>query len=336
MSSARADATRGGGPPRVVAIGGGTGLSTLLRGLKHLTPWITAVVTVSDDGGSSGRLRDELGVLPPGDIRGCLVALADDESLLGALFSHRFANGALAGHSFGNLFLAALAEVTGDFDRAVKESSKVLAITGTVLPSTTADVRLHAELSDGRLLVGESSIGRAPVSVRRVWLEPEGASALPLALERIADADLVVLGPGSLFTSVVPNLLVGGVREALAATSATVVYVANVMTQPGETAAFSGLDHVRALVDHLGLGVLDVVLANVMPVPADLLRRYRSQGAEPVSWGGADHDGAADACADGGAVAGVALVRRPLLDATDLARHDPTALAAEIVALAGC
>lgn len=335
MSSVRADTTPGGGPPRVVAIGGGTGLSTLLRGLKHLTPWITAVVTVSDDGGSSGRLRDELGVLPPGDIRGCLVALADDESLLGALFSHRFANGALAGHSFGNLFLAALAEVTGDFDRAVKESSKVLAITGTVLPSTTADVRLHAELSDGRHLVGESSIGRAPVSVRRVWLEPEGASALPLALERIADADLVVLGPGSLFTSVVPNLLMGGIREALAATSATVVYVANVMTQPGETAAFSGLDHVRALVDHLGPGVLDAVLANVTPVPADLLRRYRGQGAEPVLWCDVEQREMADAAAGEEAVDGVAFVRRPLLDATDLARHDSTALAAEIVALAG-
>ncbi|MHB1342739.1 MAG: gluconeogenesis factor YvcK family protein [Thermoleophilia bacterium] len=311
----------------MVAIGGGTGLSTLLRGLKHLTPRITAVVTVSDDGGSSGRLRDELGVLPPGDIRGCLVALADDESLLGALFSHRFATGALAGHSFGNLFLAALSEVTGDFDRAVKESSKVLAITGTVLPSTTADVRLHAVLSDGSHLVGESSIGRAPVSVSRVWLEPEGAAALPLALERIAEADVVVLGPGSLFTSVVPNLLVGGVREALAATSAVVVYVVNVMTQPGETAAFTGIDHVNALIDHLGPGVLDAVLVNATPVPPDLLDRYRGRGAEPVLWG---EDGA-----DAEDPEGVAVVRRPLLHATDLARHDSTALASAIVALAG-
>lgn len=341
MSSVPADPAPGSTPPRVVAIGGGTGLSTLLRGLKHLTPWITAVVTVSDDGGSSGRLRDELGVLPPGDIRGCLVALADDESLLGALFSHRFATGALAGHSFGNLFLAALAEVTGDFDRAVKESSKVLAITGTVLPSTTADVRLHAVLSDGRHLVGESSIGRAPVSVRRVWLEPEGASALPLALERIAEADIVVLGPGSLFTSVLPNLLVGGVREALAATAATIVYVVNVMTQPGETAGFSGPDHVRALVHHLGQGVLDTVLVNSAPVPADLLERYLGQGSEPVSWVDAQHVAGGTGPTEGESTVpeaagaeGVTYVRRPLLHATDLARHDSTALAHAVVALA--
>lgn len=350
MSAAAVEDARADGPPRVVAIGGGTGLSTLLRGLKHLTPFITAVVTVSDDGGSSGRLRDELGVLPPGDIRGCLVALADDESLLGALFSHRFGSGVLAGHSFGNLFLAALAEVTGDFDRAVKESSKVLAITGTVLPSTTADVRLHAVLSDGRHLVGESCIGRSPVSVRRVWLEPGGSRALPLALERIAEADLVVLGPGSLFTSVVPNLQVGGVREALASTPATVVYVGNVMTQPGETAGFTGPDHVRALVDHLGAGVLDVVLANSTPIPADLLERYGCEGAEPVRWdesvdgpeptpaAAARSRGAAKvpdvALGTGGLVEGIPLACRPLLHAADLARHDHTALAAEIVALA--
>lgn len=318
----------------MVALGGGTGLSTLLRGLKRLTPHITAVVTVADDGGSSGRLREELGVLPPGDIRGCLVALADDESLLGALFSHRFTSGALAGHSFGNLFLAALAEVTGDFDRAVKESSKVLAITGTVLPSTTADVRLHALLSDGRHVAGESCIGRSPVSVRRVWLEPEGASALPLALDRIAAADVVVLGPGSLFTSVLPNLLVGGMREALAATSATVVYVANVMTQPGETAEFTGPDHVRALVAHLGAGVLDAVLLNSTPVPAGLLERYRSGGAGPVSWDEIAGDGGEAAALSGARLEGAVLLPRPLLHAADLARHDPDGLAAEIVALA--
>ncbi|MBU2603913.1 MAG: uridine diphosphate-N-acetylglucosamine-binding protein YvcK [Actinobacteria bacterium] len=333
--------------PRVVAIGGGSGLSALLRGLKRLTPHLTAIVTVADDGGSSGRLRAELGVLPPGDIRNCLVALADDESLLSALFSYRFKAGALAGHSFGNLFLAALTEVTGDFDRAIKESSKVLAIRGTVLPSTTSDVRLHALLSDGRHLVGESLIGRSPVSVQRVWLEPEGAVALPLALERIAQADIVVLGPGSLFTSVVPNLLAGGLIEALAAADAPIVYVANVMTQPGETAAFSGPDHLRALIGHLGRGVLDAVLVNSTPVPTGLLERYDEEGAEPLRW--PEPTGAAAASAEASSAAvgdvrnppadverieGVPVIRRDLLHITDHARHDPDILAACLASMA--
>jgi len=276
-------------------------------------------------------LRADLGVPPPGDIRDCLLALADDESLLTSLFSHRFAAGELAGHSVGNLFLAALTEVLGDFDKAVKESSKVLAITGTVLPSTTADVRLHALLSDGRYLAGESSIGRSPVSVSRVWLEPDDSRALPLALARIAEADVVVLGPGSLFTSVMPNLLVGGVREALAETEARVVYVGNLMTQPGETVAFSGPDHLRALIDHLGTGVLDTVLVNSAPVPGGALERYRGTGAEPVVWpeplsvtGGGQR---------GDILEGVPLVRRDLLRVSGHVRHDPMALATEVVAL---
>ncbi len=329
--------------PRVVAIGGGSGLSALLRGLKRLTPHLTAIVTVADDGGSSGRLRAELGVLPPGDIRNCLVALADDESLLSDLFSYRFKAGELAGHSFGNLFLAALTEVTGDFDRAIKESSKVLAIRGTVLPSTTSDVRLHALLSDGRHLVGESLIGRSPVSVERVWLEPEGAVALPLALERIAQADIVVLGPGSLFTSVVPNLLAGGMIEALAAADAPIVYVANVMTQPGETASFSGPDHLRALIGHLGEGVLDAVLVNSTAVPTGLLERYGEEGAEPLEW--PDPTGAAAARsgvvedvryppADVERIDGVPVIRRDLLHVTDHARHDPDILAACLASMA--
>jgi len=327
--------------PRVVAVGGGSGLSALLRGLKRLTPHLTAIVTVADDGGSSGRLRADLGVLPPGDIRNCLVALADDESLLSALFSHRFKAGELAGHSFGNLFLAALTEVTGDFDRAIKESSKVLAIRGTVLPSTTSDVRLHALLSDGRHLVGESLIGRSPVSVQRVWLEPEGAVALPLALERIAQADIVVLGPGSLFTSVVPNLLAGGLIEALAAAEAPVVYVANVMTQPGETAAFSGPDHIRALIGHLGHGVLDAVLVNSTPVPSGLLERYSQEGAEPLRWPepsaaatSAQVDDVRNPPPDVERIEGIPVIRRDLLHVTDHARHDPDILAACLASMA--
>lgn len=309
---------------RIVAIGGGTGLATLLRGLKQLTAHLTAIVTVTDDGGSSGRLRKDLGVLPPGDVRNCLVALAADESLMGELFSYRFATGELAGHSFGNLFLAALTEVTGDFDRAIKESSKVLAISGTVLPSTTADVHLHALLSDGRELVGESVIGRAPVSVTRVWIEPADAYAVPLAVERIAEADLVVLGPGSLFTSIAPNLLVHGIAEALAVTSARVVYVANVMTQPGETAAFGALDHLDGLLRHLDEGVVDVMVVNQAPIPAYLLSRYADEGAEPVLWNGGQQE-----------YRGVRIVPADIVLADRLIRHDPERLARLVIEAAG-
>jgi uncharacterized cofD-like protein len=310
--------------PKVVAIGGGTGLSTLLRGLKMVTDRLTAIVTVTDDGGSSGRLREEMGVLPPGDIRNCLVALADDESLLGALFSYRFSAGALSGHSFGNLFLAALTEVTGDFDQAVKVSSRVLNIRGTVLPSTMSDVRLHALLSDGREMAGETSIGRSPVSVERVWLEPSGAEALPLALERIAEADVVVLGPGSLFTSVVPNLIVRGVPEALAAARGPVVYVCNVMTQPGETAGFSAVDHLEALLRHVHEGLIDLMLVNSARVPPNMLARYAEEGAEAVLWTQPE-----------GEHRGVGIVPLPLVEVSDHVRHDPRALAEAVTSLAG-
>lgn len=308
---------------RVVAIGGGTGLSTLLRGLKRRTEHLTAIVTVTDDGGSSGRLRRELGVLPPGDVRNCLVALADDESLMSALFSHRFTSGGLAGHSFGNLFLAALTEITGDFDRAIKESSKVLAIRGTVLPSTTRDVRLHALLSDGREVAGESRIGRAPVSVQRVWLEPGDAEALPLALERIRQAQVVVLGPGSLFTSIVPNLLVHGIREALVQTTAPVVYVANLMTQPGETAEFDARDHLDGIIRHVGIGVVDVMLVNEAPVAKESLARYVAQGAEPVTWERGET-----------VYRGVRVIPGDLVGCNEHIRHDPERLADLVLAVA--
>jgi uncharacterized cofD-like protein len=307
---------------RVVALGGGTGLATLLRGLKVLTPQITAIVTVSDDGGSSGRLRQDMGVLPPGDVRNCLVALAGDESLMGALFSYRFTQGDLAGHSFGNLFLAALTEVTGDFDRAVKESSRVLAIRGMVLPSTTDDVRLHAQLTDGRRLAGESNIGKAPVSVERVWLEPEGASALPMAVEQISRADVIVLGPGSLYTSVVPNLLIPEIREAVAAAAAPVAYVANVMTQPGETSGYTAVDHLDGLLRHVGEGVVDTMLVNTAPVPLGMRARYESEGAAPVIWTGGDP-----------AHRGVRIVRADLLEVTDHVRHHPVRLAQTVLEL---
>lgn len=310
--------------PRIVALGGGTGLSTLLRGLKRLTGDLTALVTVTDDGGSSGRLREELGILPPGDIRNCLVALAEDESLMGALFAHRFDSGAsLAGHSFGNLFLAALTQVLGDFERAVKESGRVLNITGTVLPSTTCDVRLQAILADGRRLTGQSAIARAPAPIERVCLLPDDAEALPLALERIAEADLVVLGPGSLFTSVVPNVLVRGVSEALRATSAAVVYIANVMTQPGETDGLDACAHLDGLLRHLDEGIIDLMVVNRVPVPAVLVDRYALEGAAPVVWG------------EGPAVyRGVRIIPADVVEATSYVRHDPGRLASTLLELA--
>ncbi|HZJ02878.1 MAG TPA: gluconeogenesis factor YvcK family protein [Thermoleophilia bacterium] len=308
---------------RVVAMGGGTGLATLLRGVKPFTDSLTGIVTMADDGGSSGRLRRELGVLPPGDVRNCLVALADDESLMRRLFDYRFENGSLAGHSFGNLFLAALSEVTGNFEQAVLESSRVLAIRGSVLPSTTTDVRLGARLRDGSHIFGQSVIAKAQSPIQQVWLEPTEAPALPLALERIRQAELVVLGPGSLYTSVVPNLLVGGMAEALRETRARVVFVNNVMTQPGETQGYDAEDHLRGILSHLGEGVIDVMLVNDRPIPGELLALYEREGAEPVTWGPRSED------------LGVRVVSAPLADVHRFVRHDSCDLARTLLALAG-
>ncbi len=254
--------------PKVVAIGGGTGLSTLLRGMKAHTPHITAIVTVADDGGSSGRLRRELGVLPPGDFRNCIAALADDEALITQLFQYRFGEGTgLDGHSFGNLFITALVAVTGSFERAVVEAGQVLAIRGRILPSTLDNVTLVADLRraapSGLLRVqGESSIPKAGQPIDRVFLRPDNARAYPAAVRAILDADLIVAGPGSLFTSILPNLLVDGIRQAVAASAAPKLYVCNVATQPGETDGFDIGDHVAALERHLGRGVFPHVLAD--------------------------------------------------------------------------
>jgi len=254
--------------PRVVAIGGGHGLAALLRGLKTHTSNITAIVTVADDGGSSGRLRREFGVLPPGDFRMCISALADDESLVSQLMQYRFGSGnGLSGHSFGNLFILAMAELTGSFERAILESSRVVASQGRIVPSTLTDVTLCAEY---KALVGaplppargESSISKQGWPIERVWLEPSDPAAHPEAVRAILEADLVVLGPGSLFTSVLPNLLVPGITQALREARARCVYVCNVATERGETDHFTMSDHVRALERHIGPGIIDVVLAN--------------------------------------------------------------------------
>lgn len=260
-------------PPRVVAIGGGTGLATLLRGLKAHTPWITAIVTVADDGGSSGRLRRELGILPPGDFRNCITALADDEALLTQLFQYRFGQcDGLEGHCLGNLFITALAAITGSFERAILEASRVLAVRGRILPSTLEDVTLVADLrstaerngAPARLIrvQGESAIPKVGQPIERVFLRPERVHAYPDSVRAILEADLIVAGPGSLFTSILPNLLVDDIRQAIRASSGLKVYVCNVATQPGETDGFDVGQHVSALQRHVGRDLFPLVLAN--------------------------------------------------------------------------
>src|SRR3954453_17824351 len=249
--------------PKIVTIGGGTGLSTMLRGLKRYSANITAIVTVADDGGSSGRLRRELGVLPPGDFRNCLVALADDEPLMARLFQYRFGQGSdLDGHSFGNLFIVAMSGITGNFEEAIREASRVLAVRGQIMPSTLENVTLCAELKDASHVVGESQISAATLPIERVYLQPERPAAFPDAVRAILEADIVIVGPGSLYTSILPNLLVDGIAKALASTQAMRLYVCNVATQPGETDEFRASDHVKALLKHVRCNPLDLVLAN--------------------------------------------------------------------------
>jgi uncharacterized cofD-like protein len=268
----------------------------LLRGLKRCVSDkpagetrfpiddLAAVVTVTDDGGSSGRLRRHYNVLPPGDIRNCMVALSQDEALLGRLFQYRFRGGSgLRGHSFGNLFLTALTHITGDFTHAVRESAEVLAIRGRIFPSTNQLVSLEAVLEDGEIVAGETCISKSPCRIRRVRLVPRSAKPLPEVLEALRTADLILLGPGSLYTSVIPNLLVRGIVGAIRKSRAPRVYVANLMTQPGETSGLTLSDHVRAIHDHAGTQLIDWVVMNSEPISQKLARRYRSQGAAPVT-----------------------------------------------------
>jgi uncharacterized cofD-like protein len=269
--------------PRVVALGGGTGLSTLLQGIKSFTSNITAIVTVTDTGGSSGRLRDEMDVLPPGDIRNCLVALSDAETLIRDLFQYRFQEGdGLTGHSFGNLFITALSKVTGDFEEAIRASSKVLAIRGRVIPSTLEKVTLVAEFEDGSVAEGETNITEQRKPLRRIRLEPGDCSPTPEALDAIENADLIILGPGSLYTSVLPNLLIHEIREAILKSEAHKVYIMNIMTQPGETDGFSAYDHLRVLVEHTDPRMVDVCLVNTHTVPSSMVEKYREKGADLV------------------------------------------------------
>ena len=269
--------------PHIVAVGGGTGLSMLLSGIKNITNNITAVVSVGDDGGSSGRLREELEILPPGDIRHCMTALADDEDLINDLFKYRFKNGeGLEGHSFGNLFLTAMCDITGDMASAVKASANVLSIRGRVLPSTLDDMKLVAEMTDGRIIHGESQIPEAGGHINRLFTEPLNCKALPEVLEAIRNAELIILGPGSLYTSVIPNLLIKEISHEIAKSKAKKIYVCNIMSQPGETDGYSVSDHIKALLSHSGEEhLIDAVLVNDN-LPDKLADKYEQAGSYPV------------------------------------------------------
>ncbi|MEM9803894.1 MAG: gluconeogenesis factor YvcK family protein [Cyanobacteria bacterium P01_D01_bin.56] len=269
--------------PRIVVVGGGTGLSTMLRGLKRYSANITAIVTVADDGGSSGRLRREMGGLPPGDIRNCLAALADQEKLVTELFQYRFSSGSgLSGHSFGNLFLAAMNEVTGDWEKAIAASSQVLAVRGEVLPSTLSDVKLWAELDDGRRIEGESNITKARGRIINIGCTPAAPPALPRALAAIKEADYIIMGPGSLYTSIVPNLLVPEIADAISSTQVPRIYVCNIMTEPGETDDYSVSEHIRAIDKACGQRLFDAVLVQKRAPSPLALERYRKEGAARV------------------------------------------------------
>lgn len=333
---------------RVVAIGGGTGLATLLAGLKqHVDAEIgppgaglTAVVTVTDNGGSSGRLREEFNVLPPGDIRNCMVALAEDEQLMTRLFRYRFAGeGTLGGHSFGNLFLTALSDVVGDFLSALRITSEVLAIRGRIVPSTTEVVDLVAELADGRIVHGESEIATSGSTVRRIRLSHEDCRPLDETLEAIATADLIVLGPGSLFSSVIPNLLVPGITEAIAASRAPTLFVCNCMTQPVETEGFTVEDHVAAMFAHAPGLRLDQVLVNTHRISDALRERYLAEGSVPVAFGFGD-----DTAIPEPGVRTVPVATAPngttnilgldVIDERDVVRHDAAKLATVVLDIA--
>lgn len=269
--------------PKIVVVGGGTGLSVLLRGLKEYTSNLTAIVTVADDGGSSGQLRRELGILPPGDVRSCLVALAEKEEIMEDLFSYRFDSGAFAGHSLGNLFLAGMAGRFGDFQKGIEQVGKVFALRGEVCPSTLSQITLEAYFEDGRSINGETAIRSTPGKIKHLKVTPQNCKPLPEALKAVEEADLVVLGPGSLYTSVLPNLLIGGLRDKIASVKAPCVYVCNIMTEPGETDNFTVTEHLQVIIDHGGKGLVDAVLAAKEDIPLEVRERYQGEGAEAVT-----------------------------------------------------
>jgi uncharacterized cofD-like protein len=307
--------------PRIVVIGGGTGLSVMLKGLKKYTSNLTAVVTVTDDGGSSGRLRSELGVLPPGDIRNCLVALAETETLMDKVFQHRFnAGDGLQGHNLGNLLLVALTDIAGDFVSAIREVSKALKVRGQVLPATLEYVTLGATMRDGTTVIGETSIRRHDQKIERVFLVPEQCMPVPETLEAIWQADAIILGPGSLYTSIIPNLLVHGVVSAIEQSNAVTCYVSNIMTEKGETDDYSAADHLRVILEHLGKQIIDYVIVNSGSIDEERLKRYRQEDARPVRTASNEIR-----------AMGMRLIEEDLVSDTDVAWHEPDKLAQVII-----
>lgn len=309
--------------PKIVVIGGGTGISCLLRGIKQYTSNLTAIVTVSDDGGNSGQLRGELGILAPGDIRNCLVALANKETLMEELFQFRFTSGqSIAGHNLGNLFIAAMSEITGNFDQAIKEMSKVLAISGQVIPATLENVNLCAELEDGTVVEGESNIPLSNRKIKRVFLDPEECHPLQDSLEAISEADAIILGPGSLFTSIMPNLLVEGIPEAIRQSKALKIFACNIMTQPGETDNYTASMHLKKVMEQVGAGIIDYAIVNTEDIPRKMQRKYREEGSIPVIPDVKEIE-----------KMGIKVSREKLVYETDVVRHDPDKLSKAIMRL---
>lgn len=302
--------------PRVVVIGGGTGLSVLLRGLKQYTSNITAVVCVTDDGGSSGRLRGEFGILPPGDLRNCLVALADTEPAMENLFNYRFKKGEISGHNLGNLLITAMADMFGSFETAITEASKVLAVRGRVFPSTLDSIVLAAEFQDGSLVRGETNIVRCSKGIKRVFTIPEQSRPVPEALTAILEADAVILGPGSLYTSVIPNLLVPGIVDAIQKSRGVKVYVCNIMTQPGETIGYSASAHLQAIYSHSAYGLVEYIIVNSEKIPAAFRKKYAAEGAGAVEIDGERLD-----------KLGVKTVSASLIEESEYIRHNSAKLA---------
>lgn len=312
-----------GREPRIVVIGGGTGLSVMLKGLKKYTSKLTAVVTVSDDGGSSGRLRAEMGVLPPGDIRNCLVALAETETLMDKVFQHRFkAGGGLQGHNLGNLLLVAMNEIAGDFVSAIQEVSKVLAVRGVVLPATLEPVVLAASMKSGSTVIGETRIRNFEGIIERIYLIPDKCLPVPETLLAIHEADAIVLGPGSLYTSIIPNLLVHKVAESIERARAPVIYVSNIMTEKGETDDFTAADHLRVINRHLKQQLIDYVIINSGTIDKERLHRYRQEAAVPVRPGYEDIQ-----------QMGIQIIKHDLVSDDQVAWHDSDKLARAILEL---
>jgi len=314
---------------KVVAIGGGTGLSSLLRGIKHLVPEtisdLTAIVTVADNGGSSGRLREEMQIPAPGDIRNCIVALAEDEDILAQVFQYRFNNGeGLKGHSFGNLFLTVLTKIKGDFLDAIEITSNILNIKGRIIPSTDEMVDIVAEFTDGKVIKGETQITeygkKLKGKIKRIWMEPGDVKAPEEAIKKIKEADFIILGPGSLYTSIIPNLLVDDIKEAVLASKAYKIYICNVMTQYGETDGYTASDHIQAIHYTVGRSFINAAIINTTIPPDEVLRRYMKENAEPV-------------VADAGNVSrmGITVYAEDLLDKGSYARHNPEKLTSTIL-----